>query len=415
MKGGEELMKNKYTRKIVSAVAGAAMLLQLTPALAFASISCTISGNGSDSSSTCDFASLNKVEVNQNNDMDVNNDIDVDASTGGNSADDNTGGEVEIATGDANVDVTAETAGNTNTANVAGTSSNQDYTLEVSGNGTNSDNEAVVNATNKVKVSQDNNADVDNDVDVDAHTGYNDADDNTGGDVSIKTGDASVNSGVAIMTSVNANSAFVGGNDNAGDLSIKIMGNGSNSDNLVDLALLNEVEVEQDNDADVDNDVDVDANTGHNDAEDNTGGEVAIETGDAEVDVTIDTMVNFNSADVESGFLGDAELKVSGNGTNSDNEIEIDLTDDLDVDQDNDGDVDNDVDVDAKTGHNDADDNTVGEGQDPVIETGDADTSVETSSSGNVNVFGDDMNVEFDFDMSELLSLLSALSQLLNL
>ena len=69
---------NKLQTKIVSAVAGAAMLLQLTPALAFASISCTISGNGSDSSSTCDFASLNKVEVNQNNDMNVNNDVDVD-------------------------------------------------------------------------------------------------------------------------------------------------------------------------------------------------------------------------------------------------------------------------------------------------------------------------------------------------
>src|SRR3989304_5041730 len=93
-----------------------------TVAPAYAAISCTISGNGSDSSSFCDFDYEREVEVEQENKLDVENKIEVDANTGGNEANDNTGGEVGIETGDADVEVKVENTLNANVASVSGNS-----------------------------------------------------------------------------------------------------------------------------------------------------------------------------------------------------------------------------------------------------------------------------------------------------
>src|SRR3989304_9226699 len=98
-----------------------------TVAPAYAAISCTISGNGSDSSSFCDFDYEREVEVEQENKLDVENKIEVDANTGGNEAEDNTGGEVWMETGEADVKVGVATTGNSNAAQVAGTDSGMDY------------------------------------------------------------------------------------------------------------------------------------------------------------------------------------------------------------------------------------------------------------------------------------------------
>lgn len=406
---------NKLYKKLAVSVSSAALLMNVFAGVAMASVSCTISGNGSDTGNTCDFASLRSVSVDQSNDMDVDNEVDVHANTGENEAEDNTGGNVEIETGDVSTDVALTTSGNTNAASVEGSNTAADFELEVSGNGSDSDNKVEVDVIDEVELDQDNDADVDNDVDVHASTGENEAEDNTGGDVSIKTGDVDVNSGVQITTSVNANSAVVGNSGVAGDIGVKIMNNGSDTDNEIDLALLSEVVLEQDNDADVDNEVEVKAETGDNEAEDNTGGEVDVETGDITVDITVDTMANFNSAEVAENFLGDVELKIAGNGTESDNDVELDLIDELELDQDNDLDVDNDeLEVKADTGDNEVEDSTVG-GDDPAITTGGVDASVEVSTSGNANVFGDDVEFEFDFDLSELMSLLNALGNLLDL
>jgi hypothetical protein len=47
----------------------------------------------------------------------------------------------------------------------------------------------------------------------------------------------------------------------------------------------------------------------------------------------------------------------------------------------------NDVDAVAKTGYNDAEDNVGDPGDDPSIDTGDAETEVEVSNTANSNVF----------------------------
>jgi hypothetical protein len=188
-----------------------------------------------------------------------------------------------------------------------------------------------------------------------------------------------------------------------------ITGNGSDSDNELDLELENEVKLEQNNWADILNDVEVKSQTGDNEAEDNTGGEVEIETGDATADVTVDNMVNFNWADIDGcGCLEDLLAKISGNGTDTDNKIKAELESELKAEQNNDFDCKGEirdacaeVDVDLETGDNEAEDNTLG-GDDPAIETGDADADVEVSNSGNSNVFGSVPELELDFPWFDL-------------
>ena len=226
--------------------------------------------------------------------------------------------------------------------------------------------------------------------------------------------------GVAIATGALLLNAFVP--LAMADTTIQISGNGSNSDSTANVSLDQSTTVVQNNTANVTNNVDVDADTGGNDAEDNTGGDVSIVTGDADVDVDVDNAVNFNWADVNCGCLfEDLLAKIDGNGTNSDNDINAWLSFNQGEDgsfQDNDANIYNDLDdLDADTGGNDNEDNTAEGDGDPSIETGDADVDVDVNNSGNVNVLGGDSDFEwpdFDFDVEFSLSL-SALLALLGL
>lgn len=164
-------------------------------------------------------------------------------------------------------------------------------TIEVSGNGADSSTTANVSVTQTVNILQNNNADINNDVAAKANSGKNDASDNTGGDVSIETGDALVK--VSADNKANSNTQKLGC---CGDLSaaVKVSGNGSDSNNEVSLSLSNEYSVEESNNLDIDNDIFVFSNTGDNKAEGNTGGDVRIRTGDANALVAIDNKGNEN-------------------------------------------------------------------------------------------------------------------------
>ena len=104
-------------------------------------------------------------------------------------------------------------------------------------------------------------------------------------------------------------------------ITIEISGNGSDSENEAEVEFEHEVEVNQQNWADVLNDVEVEAETGGNEAEDNTGGDVSIETGDAETNVTVSNSLNSNVAEVDACCLGDVDALISGNGSESSNEV----------------------------------------------------------------------------------------------
>lgn len=294
-------------------------------------------------------------------------------------------------------------------------------TINITGNAADSDNDVVINNTKDTNVTQNNTANFTNKVNADASTGNNDANRNNGGNVEVTTGKASV--AVAISNWANANSAKVGGNNSDGgsDVSLWVVGNAADSDNDISINKNSTTDVDQDNNADFKNKVDANADSGDNDANRNNGGDVMIDTGDAEVDVTVDNMANFNWADLNCGCTfgeGGLDVNVNGNGDSSDNNVNGDFDSNSKADQDNDAHFDTEAKyLDADTGNNDANKNNGGADSDPAITTGDGDVNAEVSNSANVNGIGGDepewpefnwggMNVSFNFDLGDLLDAL---------
>ncbi len=403
----------QFKRQIVASVVAGLLTLTSGPSV-FAATTLEISGNGSSSDNDVKVARSSETTVVQSNSANVTNNVSSNSSTGGNKANYNTNGDVMIRTGDASSDVTVKNTLNSNTAKVD-CCDQGDITAKISGNGSDSDNNIDLGSgryhagdKTEIQVFQDNNANVNNYVDSHAKTGDNDANRNTNGDVTVRTGDATATADVS--TTANANVAQIGGHGSEGNtVSALITGNGSKSDNSVDLDLDHATSIVQDNLAHVKNNVDAKAKTGYNDANDNTSGEVAILTGDAEAGATVDNMVNFNAADIDCGCLLDATAKVSGNGYDSENTIKAKLGEDRSVFQggkEGDGNkayLDNGVDTEAQTGKNDAKFST-GDTEDPFIWTGDASSWNQVENTGNSNVYGDMPawwpDVQWDFSFS---------------
>ncbi len=413
-----------------SVLAAGAMLLNVaTPALAG---TYEISGNGSGSDNDIVVESTNTTTVNQNNTANVTNNIKTKADTGDNKANYNTGGNVEISTGNAGVTASVSNNLNSNVAEVDCCAAN-DTDVTISGNGSKSDNKVGLVNSNTTKVNQKNVANVTNDVDAKADTGDNKAGANTGGDVVITTGKAVVN--VDVDTVANSNVARVGSGNSATptpSASFMIIGNGSGSDNEIAAALTNATTLGQNNTANITNDVDVDADSGDNKANYNTGGDVVITAGypvGAVATVDVDNLVNFNAADVDCGCEFDVTAKISGNGAEADdknhknwwskwfdkdqNYIGLTLDNTQTVGQANLANLTNDVDVDdAESGDNEASYNTGEADTDPSITTGAAISDTSVSNEGNSNILGDlslempemPSNVEVSFSFAAMMA-----------
>jgi len=393
----------KFQTKLTTAFATGAVLLNALAPLAAADTNITVSGNGSESTNTAAVSSTTTNSVVQTNAANISNNVNVNANTGGNTANNNTGGNVGVRSGDATTDVSVSNAANSNTANLSNCNCGNDANVTISGNGTHSDNTVALDNSSTTALFQTNVANVNNNVDVDAHTGHNSADNNTGGNVGLRSGD--VNTTVDLHTAANANSATVGGSDadaHHGTVSAIISGNGSYSDSAIALDLGNDVLVTQTNIADITNDVDVDGKTGGNSADNNTGGNVALRSGDANADIMIDNLVNFNGADIDNcACLTDLTAWIKGNGTESDNTIAFAGDNVLAAFQTNVSDFDNTVDSENKTGNNAADNNTgeVSGNSDPALLSGNSDTTVGLSTVGNKNDLGEGSSAnDFDFD-----------------
>lgn len=396
-------------KTLTSAIAAGTILVNVaTPAFA-ATTTLTVSGNGRDTVNTVEVDTSKTTTVVQDNSADVTNKVNVDANTGGNKIQDNSGGNSSVDTGNVDTKVEVSTATNVNNAKVdCCVTGNTD--VVVSGNLRGSENDVKLNNSNSTAVFQENKSDVKNEIDVKGKTGHNTIKDNAGGDVAIDTGN--VSSEVKVSNTGNTNSARVGGSgagEGSADVSAKILGNGRNSDNDIELDLGREVLLVQSNRADVDNDIDVKSYTGDNDVKDTAGGEVLIDTGDVDTTIEVDNAVNFNWADVACDcLLGDIEAKIAENLRDSESEIVAVLGDSTEVFQGNcaehqglasfeslgrrhDCEVENELDVYSSTGKNEAKDNAgdVLEESDPEILTGDATHEVKVDNGGNVNVFGD--------------------------
>lgn len=396
----------KFKKQIVAALSAGSMLFS-TATSAFAATTLEISGNGTDSKSNIVTENSGSTTVLQSNTAVVTNNITSNSNTGDNSASKNTGGDVAVRTGDAKTEVKVENNLNSNTAHVD-CCANGDTDVVVSGNGYDSDNKVVVKDARDNSIYQNNEAKVENAVEAKANTGKNDTDKNTGGDVLVSTGDAQTK--VDVSTAANSNWAVVGGGHNdEGSVSLKVMGNGTDSDNDIYLKLGGDNTIVQDNWADVKNAIEAKAVTGYNDADKNTGGDVAVLTGDAKTQVMVDNMVNFNWANVDCGCVTDLTAKISGNGYESDNTIKATLGGDTGVFQGgkegngNTALLDNYLNSGSQTGKNDADKNTSDYLGDPWVLTGDSSSYTTVENSGNVNTYGAEAPSEwpaFDFNFS---------------
>lgn len=408
---------NNLQKKIAAAIAAASLIVNT--ALPVFATTIEIIGNGSDTKNTANVEVENTTIVEQSNNANISNDIKVDASTGGNEVNRNTGGDVNVSTGNAGAAVAVSNQANSNVAQIDGCCQ-ADVDVLISGNGDGSKNKVDLDVNEEdgtgTYITQENKANVSNEVEVKAGTGWNEANRNTGGQVSITTGDAWV--GVGVENALNSNSARIGGGEGGTMLSAKILGNGSDSKNTIDLEYEKSLVVAQKNRGYIMNDVDAFAFTGKNEANRNTGGDVTIDTGNAGVEVGIDNMANFNWADVSCDCLLDLTAKIAGNGDEAVSKIKADLDNVLAVDQDNCGyewspfggwfgkrwgrhhkcGFSNEVEVAAKTGKNEAERNTGGvDGGDPSVDTGDSLIDVQVDNAGNSNVYGEAPEWDLDF------------------
>ncbi len=398
---------------------GTVLLGTLTPAV-LADSTFSVTGNGAGSQNDVNSRSNNSSTLVQSNTANVTNRVSSNSNTGGNNADENTGGNVTVDTGNAHSITNVSTRANANVADMTncgctgGTGS-----VTVSGNGADSRNNTSLNNTNTSSLFQTNNADVTNDVYSNAQTGNNNANRNTGGDVLVLTGHAA--NDTTLRTAANANVATMGngstGNEGSGTGDLKISGNGFASDNNINLTNNNAAILVQDNNAHITNRVNSDAKTGRNNADENTGGNVTVDTGNALNTTRVDTMANFNSADMGNCgcTLGDFSGKISGNGARSNSHLNLFRNDTMSVFQGgqengNSADIVNDVSNKEQSGNNNAQRNTGAVSSDPVdVVTGHTGTDTLVRNQTGVNMFGPSVHLpggtdlNFTFDLNGLL------------
>ena len=172
-----------------------------------------------------------------------------------------------------------------------------DVTAEISGNGSGSINSINITNKSKCEVSQKNSTSVLTEIESSASTGGNTASGNTGGGVSIDTGNATSTVEVSVEggsnTASNPCCCQCQGDSHLATGEALISGNGENSINAVSLKNKKTSEVKQKNKTEVLTGVLSKAKTGKNKAKNNTGGTVGVTTGNA--DSTVGVLVTLPS------------------------------------------------------------------------------------------------------------------------
>lgn len=278
----------------------------------------SLRGNGADSVSSVQADLNNAKTIVQGNTANVANNVSSDANSGYNRANENTGGNTTVMTGNAGTRTGVTTNANSNVANLGGGSSSGGSTnVELLGNGADSVNGASLRLDNSSRIGQTNTANVSNNVNSSADTGYNRANENTGGSVRVDTGSASTLTGVE--TKANFNWADINCCGTF-DVSALVARNGADSRNTMYLAGNTTKDAVQTNTANVGNYVDSSADTGYNSANENTGNTVRLFTGDANTATGVDNMLNFNHASLDCCLTG-FNAEAFGNGADSINGI----------------------------------------------------------------------------------------------
>lgn len=329
-------------------------------------------------------------------------------------------GDVEIETGDANNSGIITTDANTNVT-LADPTTSQGVSLANTGNGTDSTNSTSIDTANTGITFQTNNANVDNGLDLGTTTGNNNGSANVG-NTTVSTGDA--NTTGTIVNSVNTNidgvavAEFNVLDDHIGDIILDFSnncvagctfpidaantGNGSGSDNNLDVNQLNDQVTFQTNNAQLNNEMNLFSDSGNNLANDNTNGDTVIYTGDANVSANVINMANnnftgdviYSAVNIFGDLVGDIIFPEeamqyfanTGNGSNSNNQIDSTTVTNDTIFQNNQAVITNNLNLDTTTGENKTSANTGGENN---VQTGDTNVTARVTNIANMNVVGD--------------------------
>ncbi|MFH0936829.1 MAG: hypothetical protein V1808_00875 [Candidatus Daviesbacteria bacterium] len=148
----------------------------------------TVTDNGSDSQSNVDFSQNSDTQINIGQNAQIQNNVIGNGNTGENRANDNSGGNISINTGNINVILNIENK-NINAVSVSAPQVNSNVNIKIAGNGSSSDNLVFISLNNNFAININNKADILNNAIWNLTTGKNLANGNTGGNVSIFTGD----------------------------------------------------------------------------------------------------------------------------------------------------------------------------------------------------------------------------------
>lgn len=238
-----------------------------------------ISGNGAGSDSQITATVTTETTVTQTNNAEVTNNVDASATTGANEASGNSG-DASITTGDIHEDIAVENT--LNASSVETPCCPSETFLEISGNGTDSQNLININQTSATNIGINNYANIQNNIGVNANSGGNSGN-NNGGSVSIDTGNIIIKGNIKNGPVNNYNISASIGN---GGISAKVLDNENLSKNSIFLVTNNSNNTTINSIAKLGNIVFVNTNTGKNEASGNMG-DVSIKTGDISVDFTI--------------------------------------------------------------------------------------------------------------------------------
>lgn len=291
-------------------------------------------GNGTNSQNTSSTNEVSNESTLQTNDALTESSLILSSDSGNNETSKNTGGDSIIKTGDANTSGNLLTFTNNNIAgkvivgvvNIFGNLVG-DIILPASDleNGTESSSSANINKESTSQTLQTNDADILNNLSLSSTSGDNTASKNTGGDSIIKTGNSTIQTqtlniansnieeGNIWLVIVNKAGEWIGqilgapeGSNFAGstgtdfiigpngEITATNSGNGSESTNINNVSQKTDNKIDQENNATIVNNLNLSANTGNNEASNNTGGDSYIETGDAKVIANLINFVNNN-------------------------------------------------------------------------------------------------------------------------
>ena len=251
--------------------------------------------------------------------------------------------------------------------------------IVISGNGSDSNSQVSIQNNTATNIEQYNNADISNDIQVNSDTGNNDISENSDGDIEITTGDVKTN--ILIGNSVNSTESDLG--CCSGTTNVNITGNGSDSQNSVDMQYDNQLDVRISNSAVIENSISGRSNTGDNETSGNTSGAISIKTGNISARLSIlNDPINEDSLDLLIGKRGIKNFNITGNGSGSLNRFTGAFNDENDNIYTNfSADIENYILWSLNTGGNNASDNVDGGAE---IDTGDIDFELILENISNI-------------------------------